>query len=118
MRYQVIQPRASDYPDPLILYAGESITAGALCTIPGWEDWRMCQKGGKNGWVPRQILQISAPGRALVLEDYSAHELTVQAGDVLNGERVLNGWVWGRLERNPAEPGWTPLEVLAPIHDD
>jgi hypothetical protein len=44
--------------------------------------------------------------------------LTVQAGDVLNGERVLNGWVWGRLERNPAEPGWTPLEVLAPMHDD
>lgn len=47
----------------------------------------------------------------VILEDYSALELSVDLGDELQVLKSLNGWLWVKnLPTN--EEGWIPLECI------
>ncbi|NGP44897.1 hypothetical protein G4V62_07965 [Bacillaceae bacterium SIJ1] len=51
-------------------------------------NWIFCKSlaTNKEGWVPKQILtDPDAERLAIVTENYSAHELTISAGEILIG---------------------------------
>lgn len=116
-KYIVSEKWEKSYPDPIILQKEDIVTIDFSIkdTTPGWDNWVWCiSANGQTGWVPAQILKIvntttEDQKEALVLEDYSAIELTVEKGEILIGTNVLNGWVWCRRP-NEAVEGWVPLD--------
>jgi len=92
-RYQVIKDYQTCYPDPIILKKGEEILYGKEDTQ--YPNWIFCKSiiSKKEGWVPKQILSSpdAVSSKAIVLQDYSAHELTVNKGELLVGLKHLNG---------------------------
>lgn len=50
---------------------------------------------------------------AFATEDYCARELDVDPGQLLRGQRTLNGWAWCVPEAG--DPGWVPLEKLRAV---
>lgn len=102
------------YPDPIIIHKGDEVTVDLSITDTDWPDWIWCiAENGKDGWVPVQILgdtthNSSSKYKTVVLENYSANELTVEKGEILIGNRTLNGWVWCWKE-NDNTKGWVPL---------
>ena len=111
MEYRVIDSHRSDFPHPIQLRRGDvvSVTDKTSTSFP---DWVFCMptSGAPGGWVPRSILQIERTN-GQVLEDYDATELDANAGDVVDGLRVLGGWVWCR-DRRSERLGWLPLDKL------
>lgn len=118
MKYIVIQPHRSEFPDPITFKQGASLTIGEKYEGPeGWEDWYFCTiPGHEGGWVPRQIIERIEGNIGQALEDYTAFELDVDAGEMLMGTRTLNGWVWCQLLSREGE-GWVPLENLQPANE-
>ncbi len=118
MKYIVTKSHRSEYPDPITLKKGDAVAIGEKYEGPeNWEDWYFCTTSGHTaGWVPRQAIERFDDGTGRALEDYSAQELDVDAGDLLVGSRILNGWVWcQRLSQ--AEAGWVPLEHVRAVTD-
>lgn len=76
-----------------------------------WPNWVYCRGEKKEGWVPRQILDIRLE-MVVVLDDYSAREHVLSSGDIFIAEKRLNGWIWGYKESEPDLPGWAPLNCL------
>ncbi|HEY9273695.1 SH3 domain-containing protein [Achromobacter sp.] len=112
-RYLVIQSHASEFPEPMRVRKGDRVAVGERYDGPeGWPDWYHCTPADQEaGFVPAQFLDHHADGSATMLEDFTNKELDVAEGEVLRGERELNGWVWAtRLE--DGETGWVPLDNL------
>ncbi len=109
--YIVTAPFESTNPDPISFHAGDLIKLGqAFTEDPEWTNWVKCENSdGKSGWTPLQVLRIEGEW-ATALMDYTAHELTVAAGDQLMVERILNGWAWAKTEIG--EWGWVPRRNL------
>jgi SH3-like domain-containing protein len=110
---RVIKPYAAQYPNPIEGLAGQQVEVGREDDEnPGWK-W--CKgPDGREGWVPLEILS-SAGDTATLLEDYSAAELDVAAGDELKIEVTRHGWVLVRNSRG--KRGWVPashIETLTP----
>ena len=101
----------SQYPNPITVTAGERLQVGVEDReFPGWK-W--CKAAdGREGWVPSELL--SGEGReAKILEDYSARELAVSAGEEVLVESCRREWLLVRNARG--ERGWIPAsnaEVL------
>lgn len=112
-RYRVIQNHTSEFPEPIAFEKGTRLTVGERYDGPeGWENWVFCESPGQTGgWVPAQIIEMVADNTARALEAYTARELNVLEGELLLGERILNGWVWCKKSVG-AESGWVPLENL------
>ncbi|WP_232428084.1 SH3 domain-containing protein [Burkholderia ubonensis] len=113
MNYVVTKPHRSDYPNPITLNKGDPLVIGEKYQGPeGWDDWFFCTTPGQaGGWVPLQVIERLPDGTGRALEDYTARELDVDAGEMLIGARTLNGWVWcERLSHDDA--GWVPLRNL------
>jgi len=112
-KYLVIRDHISEYPEPITLVKGDPLTVGEKYEGPeGWNNWFFCNTPGqKGGWVPAQIIEIINANTARARENYTARELNVQAGNLLLGSRIMNGWVWCK---NPSsfESGWVPLANL------
>ena len=83
---------------------GDSVEVGrADSDDPGWLWCRALD--GREGWVPVELLSGQG-AQALMLEDYSAKELAVFAGDEVEVEKMRHGWL---LVRNAqGERGWIP----------
>jgi SH3-like domain-containing protein len=101
---RVLKEYKPQYPDPIRSQGGTRV-------IVGREDeessgWRWCESpDGRKGWVPVELLSQNESERTL-LEDYSAAELGVQAGDVVTIEEARHGWL---LVRNAqGHRGWIP----------
>lgn len=93
MDYLVIKEHESDYPDPITLEKGEKVLVGRRYEgKEDWENWRYCYKldRSQEGWVPEQLISVSGQS-GVVKEDYTAKELTIDAGEKLEGVRELNG---------------------------
>lgn len=118
MRYLVIAPHRSEYPDPLELFQYEALTVGERNEGPeGWDNWIFCSTSRHSGgWVPEQIIERLPGDAGRALEDYSAREINVDPGDQVLGERTLNAWCWCRRPLDGAS-GWVPLANLAPLPD-
>ena len=96
------------YQNPIEVKAGEGVEVGrADDDDPGWLWCRATD--GREGWMPVELLSRQE-SLALVMRDYSAKELGVQAGEEVEIEEVRHGWV---LVRNAqGELGWIPESHL------
>lgn len=115
MQYEVIRLHRSEYPEPITFIQGAALTVGERYEgEEGWQDWYFCSTAEqKEGWVPAQVFQLTAPGAAIATEDYTARELDVEVGERLEGGRELGGWRW--CSRASGESGWVPLACLCEV---
>ncbi|TVX94535.1 ligand-binding protein SH3 [Paenibacillus agilis] len=116
MKYSVVTKHRTEYPNPLVLFKGQSILIGEKYSGPEqWDNWYFCTPLNHNngGWVPGQLIDTKG-AHGIVLEDYTAKELNVNEGEHLVGTKELNGWVWCVNKFN-SEEGWVPKENLNPI---
>ena len=111
--YAVIRAHVSEYPEPINLKKGDSVSVGQEYDGPeGWERWYFCSvPGQKDGWVPGQIIDLKEPASGVITEDYTARELDTIVGDRLTGSRVLNGWLWAKRSSDGAT-GWVPMNTI------
>lgn len=120
-RYTVIEDWTQSYETPIQLKKEERVTIDLSVkdSDPEWANWVWCiTDQGMTGWVPTQILNVcevhsEEKQTAIVMEDYSAYELSVNRGDILLGSKCLNGWLWCRKE-NSTQQGWVPVRNVSP----
>ena len=112
-RFRVIADHDAAYPDPITLRAGDRVCYERRESQ--WEGWLWCTSdSGAAGWVPESWLTL-ADASAVARRDYSARELTVQAGMSVAGSLIESGWIWATSEAGAS--GWVPLRVLEPCAD-
>lgn len=119
MKHIVIKEHKSDYPDPIKLTKGDLVLVKERHVgLEGWENWLSCTniKTGKTGWVPEQLLK-QENNNTIATDDYSAHELSVSPGEIVEGLKELNGWLWCR-NQNTHELGWLPLNAIKLIENE
>ena len=117
--HRVIAAHHSEFPDPITFTKGTTLTVGAKYAGPeGWDNWFFCTlPTHSGGWVPSQIIARTsdAPSHGMALEDYTAQELNVRAGEIVAVLKHLNGWMWCK-NLLTQQSGWVPaasLESLA-----
>ena len=111
MKYIVIKDHRTEFHNPIILKLGEKVIIGEESTDT-WPNWVFCTKtdGSNKGWVPKQIIRV-IKNYGEIIEDYSAKELDVDEGTIVEGIKELNGWLWLK-NKNTNEIGWVPIENL------
>nr|WP_250153560.1 SH3 domain-containing protein [Cedecea lapagei] len=106
----VTQNYLSAFPNPIQIKRHETVAISH--SDLEWRGWVwVTLSSGKSGWAPQQIFILSGPHEAVCLEDYTAHELTVNVDERLTVKRSLNGWYWA--ETSEGEWGWVPHENVA-----
>jgi SH3-like domain-containing protein len=92
------------YPHPLIVRKGDQVKIGRKdSTWPEW--WWVTNAEGISGWIHQSFLKMDAE-IAIVTSDYTAAELSLKKGDLLESDRELGGWHWCR--KNDGAEGWVP----------
>ena len=116
MRYIVIENYRTEFPNPISLKQGEKVLIGEdpypEMNPDTWVNWVYCIKedGSNAGFVPEQIIR-KEDKNGIILEDYSAKELDIDKGTIVEGIRELNGWLW--LKNTVTnEIGWVPMDNL------
>jgi hypothetical protein len=111
MEYIVIKNHRTEYHNPITLKQGEKVIIGEE-SGKNWPNWIFCTKmdGSNKGWVPKQILKCEA-NYEIIVEDYSAKELEIDKGAIVEGIKELNGWLWLK-DKGTKEIGWVPMENL------
>lgn len=111
-KYITIKPWETNAPNHLELHINELVeVAQNQPDKPEWKDWVWCQNATSSGWVPKHVVQIIGEGNGKVLENYSAKELRIGAGEVVIGYQKYFGWIWSQNEAT-SELGWLPQEIL------
>lgn len=116
MRMRVIRDYTYGGGAPIELLAGDRVTLGERTDPDGDNpNWIRClsHRTGVTGWVAADVLSV-ADGVGVAVCDYSAKEIAVLAGDVVEAARELNGWYWC-VREGDCEEGWvekTNLEGL------
>jgi hypothetical protein len=108
MKYRVIKPHTASYTEVITARAGDRL---AFERRPSeWPGWIWCiAPDGKTGWVPESWVEIE--GNACRLRsDYSTAELTVNAGEIVEGDIIESGWAW--VKNQNGEWGWVPMVCL------
>ena len=112
MKFTVTEDWQATYADPISLKAGDILFLCGRQDI--WEGhiWLWAKStSGLEGWVPDNIVEKTNSGYVSA-EDYTAAELTCQAGQTVTGEKETHGWVFCRSSDGSA--GWVPLKNLVP----
>lgn len=111
--YVVIHSHVSEFPEPMTLRTGDGVLVGERYDGPeGWPDWYLCTAPGQEpGFVPEQLLDRQGDGCAKMLEDFTNKELNVVEGQILQGNRQLNGWLWA-VRVSDGATGWVPLDNI------
>ena len=111
MDYIVIEKHETEFDIPIILKAGDKVIIGKESS-ENWLNWVFCTKTDNTnaGWVPKQIIKYENDF-GVILEDYSAKELNVEEGTILEKIKELNGWLWSK-NKLTGEIGWVPLEKI------
>ncbi len=108
MKGKVIQDYQAQYPDPIVMKKGENITLGRR--DPEWPGWVWCTDiRGKSGWVPESYIEGHGESDR-ALQDYSAIELTVRAGEELILSQLESGWYWATNQDD--QSGWVPERLI------
>jgi len=98
----------AQYLDPIAMRSGDEIIIGDRDTENA--DWIWCtHPDGRSGWVHESFLSIEA-GAGRASRDYSAKELTVETGEVIELGEERSGWV--RATNSCGESGWLPAANL------
>ena len=105
---KVVTGYRSAYPEPFVVQAGESLTAGERESE--WPGWIWCtNREGESRWVPETYVQRQGE-TCIALRDYDATELTVRPGqEIIPGEEA-SGWIW--CTDREGQSGWVPAEHL------
>jgi len=121
MEYIVIENHRTEFPNPIKLEKGEIVilgekseeTIGETQYDENWPNWIFCSKidGSNKGWVPDQVIQQRENNHGNVIEDYSAKELDIDKGTIVEGIKELNGWLWLK-NKSTNEIGWVPMDKL------
>jgi hypothetical protein len=87
--YIVIEKFEAGYPNPITLIIGEKVIIGKEHQATESENWVYCTKTDYSnaGWVPKQIINYET---GLILRNYSANELTVEKGELVERIDELN----------------------------
>lgn len=123
-KYVVIEKWVESYENPIVLKKDDRVSVDLSVKDPDadWVGWVWCTSTAQmTGWVPTQILKILSNNpdntqTAVVTENYSANELSVDRGDILLGDRILNGWLWCR-KQDSEQNGWVPERNVKPISE-
>ncbi|MCL2245879.1 MAG: hypothetical protein FWC10_02060 [Lentimicrobiaceae bacterium] len=115
--YVVIEEYETKYPNPITLIIGEKVIIGKAHEATeneNWENWVYCTKTDHSnaGWVPKQIINYET---GLILRNYSANELTVEKGVLVERIEELNGWLLSK-NKSTGEIGWLPIENIMPLY--
>ena len=110
MEYIVIENHRTEFPNPVILKQGEKVIIVEESSEK-WPGWFFCSKidGSNKGLVPKQIIKHST-----IIEDYSAKELDIDKGVIVEGIKELNGWLWLK-NKSTEETGWVPMGKLEKV---
>ena len=98
------------YPNPIQFKCGDRLElTGRTNTWAGhrWE-WAV-GPDRREGWIPDNSFE-RINDEVFATIDYSARELTCNAGDFLVGEFESHGWYW--CTNNHGDSGWIPSEVV------
>jgi hypothetical protein len=114
IKYRVIKPYVSPYPNSIRFQKGEKVIIGKEFDVdPDWKDWLWCTgESGQQAWTPRQFLEINGLS-GILLQDYDAREISLKLGEIIAGKKILNGFAWA--ENAAGETGWAPLNHLRPV---
>ncbi len=115
MQARAVRDYRTQYANPIRFARGDTVMLGARDTE--WPAFAWTTTGdGNAGWAPVAWLQPDEDGRhATALQDYSAQELDVQAGDTLALLHELGDWWWCR--HADGRSGWLPARDLALINE-
>jgi len=116
MDYIVTEKHETEYPNPIILKTGEKVIIGEEFEgYENWTNWIYCKKidDSNGGWVPKQIIKYDDE---IIIKDYSAKELNVEKGMIIEGIEELNGWLWSK-NKSTGEEGWIPMEKIKPLNN-
>lgn len=97
------------------LFGSTTVLKGDVMTLGRRDNWDgniwiwATTKNTKQGWVP-DSLPCEKEDQIVAAYDYSAVELTVNAGDVVTVIREHHGWAWCIAE--DSQEGWIPLRNL------
>ena len=109
--YIVSQGWTASYDNPIAVRAGETLALSGREDLWDGHRWLWAMSGaGAEGWVPDSLLR--GPADPVALWDYTAQELTCDAGQRLTGITEMNGWVFCKTQ-DGAE-GWVPRRNLHP----
>jgi hypothetical protein len=109
MLARVLKSYITKYPDPIEVRTGDQVRLGKHDTeYPGWI-WATSLSTGRSGWIPEHFIQLEGD-LARVRRDYSARELDVVEGDIVEVREEQLGWA---LVESSHGRGWVPLGCLA-----
>ena len=111
--YIVVHKYESSNINPIELKAGDVVEIGEKSKDDGsWANWIYCVsiRTKRAGWTPVQILEIAGE-KGVATTDYTAKEMTVAVGDVVQGHNELNGWLWC-TRKSDGESGWVPQNCI------
>lgn len=111
--YVVTEEYINSNENPIELKSGDYVKVGEKSDESGpWANWIYCTSNstGKSGWTPVQILKIQGES-AIAITDYTAMEMTVVVGDIVESDHELNGWLWC-TRKSDRQSGWVPRSVL------
>lgn len=109
-KYLVSEDYEICYPKPLNLKIGDSIQLEVKEVPPKWYGWNWCKdKSGNEGWISQSYIKKVENGFEVV-KNYTAKELSVQKGELVNQLFEDCGWAWCVNEN--LEEGWLPKEIL------
>lgn len=110
-RYVVTADYACAYPEPLSASKGDRLAVHQRDSE--WPGWIWCTRAdGAGGWVPQAWVQVHADRSCTLLRDYTARELTVESGELLDALLTESGWAW--VANSTGQSGWVPLANLVP----
>lgn len=113
MKIKIIKSYKTVYEDPLILNPGDEVILGEEEQKEEWLGWIFCEFKGNKGWVPNDIIKTDDGVRGIITEYYSAKELDVSEGEILDYIKELNGWLL--LKNQKDHTGWVPKENTKPL---
>jgi len=101
----------ASYADPI------EVAKGAVVSLTGREDnwdghrwlWAIADDG-REGWVPDDLITETDVG-SIAARDFSAIELTCEAGETVEILWETHGWAWCR--KGDGSKGWLPLQKLS-----
>jgi SH3-like domain-containing protein len=106
---RVTRDYKAQYQSPISVAARESVQLGER--DDEYPEWQWCRSdAGREGWMPVSLLVPTAPGQAMVTEDYDATELSVIAGETVQIKRRIGQWA--RVINASGAIGWVPEDVL------
>ncbi|OTG85879.1 hypothetical protein B9T31_09820 [Acinetobacter sp. ANC 4558] len=113
MKFIAIRQHRSEFPNPITFQKGTYLNIGEkYLGENNWDHWFFCTvEGQSGGWVPEQIIDRVDENSGYALENYTAKELEVNAGDELKVDQSLNGWMWCTRIQD-GESGWVPENLL------